>query len=259
MRARSETSRPRVGYIVDVQEDFARASAPGGRLYVKHLSDPTDVGAETIIPKLRRLARWMWDECDAVVYTRDAHRLDDEEISSPTPDFVSTYPVHCAAYSDDPAERAGAEIIPEVAPPDEMLTLHRDESDSGAAALAAQAVRERRPVLVEKSRFSVWMGNPSMPAFVTALEEALGARPEIIACGVATDVCVAQGIDGFLERGFPVTVVSDAIYSLGGDDDAWIARWTARGATITTVDELCGPGDTYAEGTTEPRGAASTR
>jgi nicotinamidase-related amidase len=98
-----------------------------------------------------------------------------------------------------------------------------------------------------------------MGAFVTALKASLGTRPEIIACGVATDVCVAQGIDGFLERDYPVTVVRDAIYSLGGDDDAWIARWTARGARITTVGELCGPADYPATLSLEARGAAPTR
>jgi nicotinamidase-related amidase len=238
MRRRSDGSPPRVGYLVDVQEDFMRAGLPGGRLYVKHLSDPHDPGAECIIPKLERVARWMWSECDAVVYTRDAHRLDDPEISASAPDFVDTYPVHCAAYSDDPAERAGAEIIPEVAPVSSMLSLVRDASDEEARSLAERAVREGVPVLVEKSRFSVWTGNRAMPAFVESLQAALGGRPELIVCGVASDVCVAQGVDGFLERGFPVTIVSDAIYSLGGDDDARLAGWAARGATITTVDEL---------------------
>ncbi|MEO6528416.1 MAG: isochorismatase family protein [Gemmatimonadaceae bacterium] len=244
MRSSSDAARPRIGYLVDLQEDFMRAGAPGGRLYVKHLADPADVGTEQIIPQLRRLARWMADECDAVVYTRDAHRLVDPEISSAAPDFVNTYPVHCAAYSDDAAERAGAAIIPEVAPSMPMLTLYRDATDDDAVAVAMNAVRDGLPVLVEKSRFSVWIGNRAMGAFVAALEAALGARPEIIACGVASDVCVAQGIDGFLERGYPVTVVRDAIYSLSGDDDARLSGWATRGATITTVDELCGPVDT---------------
>ena len=234
MRPRSEGDRPRVGYLVDVQEDFMRSSAPGGRLYVRHLSDPGDAGAEQIIPQLRRLSRWMQEECDVVVYSRDAHRLDDAEISAPSPDFVSTYPVHCAAYSSDPAERAGAEIISEVAPPTPMITLHRDASDDEARALAARAVRDREPVLVEKSRFSVWTGNRAMPAFVEALESSLGARPEIIVAGVATDVCVAQAIDGFLERGFHVTAVTEAMHSLGGDDDALLRRWAERGVSVVT-------------------------
>jgi nicotinamidase-related amidase len=221
-----------------VQEDFMRATAPGGRLYVRHLTDPDDRGAELIIPSLQRLTRWMLDECDAVVYTRDAHRLDDPEIDAASPDFVNTYPVHCAAYSDDPAERAGAAIIPEVLPAAPTWTLVRDAGDDDAERMAAAAVRDRTPVLVEKSRFSVWTGNRAMPAFVASLERALGQQPEIIVCGVASDVCVAQAIDGFLERGFPVTVVRDAIHSLSGDDEALLADWSARGVAVTTVDAL---------------------
>ena len=259
MSADFRTSRPRVGYIVDVQEDFARASAPGGRLYVRHLSDPNDMGAERIIPQLHRLAQWMLARCDAVVYTRDAHRLDDAEISSPTPDFVNTYPVHCAAFSDDPAERAGAELIPEVAPLLPLLTLQRDASDADAAMLALRVVQDRLPVLVEKSRLSVWTGNLAMDAFVTALDASLGARPEIIACGLATDVCVAQGVDGFLERGYAVTVVRDAIYSLDGDDEAWLEQWAARGAAITTVDELLARSDAFAEPDAQSRLVESPR
>ena len=249
---------PLLGHLVDLQEDFMRAAAPGGRLYVRHLSDPDDAGAERIIPRVARVARWMAAECDVVIYTGDAHRLDDAEISGETPDFTSTYPVHCAAYSPDAAQRAGAALIPEVAPASGPLVLLRDASDADATALATRAVAQRVAVLVEKSRFSVWTGNAAMDALLAGIERSLGARPEVIVCGVATDVCVAQAVDGYLARGYAVTVVRDAIYSLDGNDEAWLARWAQRGARITTTDQLCGMAPTAASTSRAARSPLST-
>jgi nicotinamidase-related amidase len=232
-------NRPRVGYLVDVQNDFMHAALPGGRLYVKHLQDPDDVGAEQIIPTLERLARWMYQRCDVVILSGDWHGPEDAEIDATNPDFSATYPPHCMGPSTDAAERAGAELIAEVTPPRGSIVLPWDATPEIAARVAREAIDFKLPVFVQKTQFSVWTGNPAMDAFTTELTRALEARPEIILAGVASDVCDDQAIRGFLERGYPVTVVRDAIHSLGSQsDEAILAGWEALGAKTTTLAEL---------------------
>jgi nicotinamidase-related amidase len=231
--------RPRAGYLVDVQNDFMRAALPGGRLYVRHLHDPDDVGAERIIPALERLARWMYAQCDVVLLSGDWHGLEDAEIDAEHPDFKTTYPPHCMGRSPDPTERAGAELIAEVTPPRGSIVLPWNATPLDAAKVAFQALDSGLPVFVQKTRFSVWTGNPAMDAFVTDLTDRLGARPEIILAGVATDVCSDRAIRGFLERGYAVTVVRDAIHGLGSrPDEVIVAGWEQLGARTATVAEL---------------------
>ena len=57
--------------------------------------------------------------------------------------------------SDDPAERAGAALIPEVDPGPDALVLGRDATDR-AARFAADAAAAGRPVFVHKREFSVF-------------------------------------------------------------------------------------------------------
>ena len=98
---------------------------------------------------------------------------------------------------------------------------------------------ERRPVFVQKREFSVFEGNAGANAFVAALREALGGTPDFIVCGVATDVCVKQAVDGLLDRPASVPVVRDAPWSPGllGDAATFDAR-AARGATLTDSARL---------------------
>ena len=71
----------RVGWIVDVQNDFMLPAEKGGRLYVHDLfDDGQDAGASQIVPVLVRAAEWMRAHCDAIVYTGDWHAHDDAEI-----------------------------------------------------------------------------------------------------------------------------------------------------------------------------------
>jgi len=231
--------RPRVGYLVDVQNDFMRAALPGGRLYVRHLNDPDDTGAEQIIPTLQRLAQWMYERCDAVILSGDWHGPEDAEIDATAPDFRTTYPPHCMGRSADAAECAGAALIPEVAPPRGSLVLEWNATPEAAARVASEAVDRGMPVFVQKTQFSVWTGNPAMETFTSALTYELEGRPEIILAGVATDVCDDQALRGFLERGYPVTVVRDAIHGLGTrPDEEMLAEWEALGARTITLAEL---------------------
>ena len=229
----------RVGWVVDVQHDFMTPAAEGGRLYVHDLFDARDPGAVQALPAIAHAAAWMRAHCDATVFTGDWHALGDREIDPVAPDATrATYPPHCMGLSDDPAERAGAALVPAVAPEDPYV-LERDASADAARAAARAALEARRPVFVHKREFSVFEGNPGADVFVAALAAGLGGDPEFVVCGVATDVCVKAAVEGMLDRGRRVAVVTDATWGLGLEQDAALfARWAARGARLVTTAAL---------------------
>lgn len=237
------THTPRkIGWIVDVQNDFMLPPEQGGRLYVHDLFDNgRDAGALQIVPALVRAAEWMREHCDAIVYTGDWHAHDDAEIDAVAPDAArGTYPPHCMGLSPDADERAGAEIIDELRPADPIV-LARDAGDADARDAARRALAEGRPVFIHKSRFSVFEGNPGADAFVRALRDGLGGDVEVYVIGVARDVCVKGAVEGMLDpvRGIPVTLVTDATWGLGIETEAdSLRRWTDAGAALVTTRGL---------------------
>lgn len=225
----------RVGWVVDAQVDFMD---PGGRLYVKDLFSDADPGCVQVIPVLQQAVAWMRAHCEVLVFTSDWHGLDDEEIDPVAPDPAKeTYPPHCMGRSDDPAERAGAEIIREIRPED-PLELQIDASESDARSIAAQALEHGRPIRILKNRFDVFVGNPATPALLDELQRLLGGPPEFVVAGVARDVCVTQAVDGLQARDYSVIALRDATWGLGLEaEEETLARWAARGRVIR-VDEL---------------------
>jgi nicotinamidase-related amidase len=237
------TRRPRhalVGWVVDAQNDFMLKQLPGGRLFVRQLHDSNDPGAEQIIPTLSRAVALYHRRCDQVTYTGDWHHKDDPEIDPLAPDPVKgTYPPHCMGVSDDPIERAGAELVLQVRPRHEPLVLERNVSGSRARQVALDSVRTRRSAFIQKHQFSVFTGAPGAEEYLAGLEEALNAELVIVVCGVATDVCVKHAIDGFLARHCAVILLTDATYGLGLEDThGLVADWQRRGLIALTVDQF---------------------
>lgn len=232
------TSPPRrVGWVVDVQHDFMR---PDGRLYVHDLFDPADPGATQATAAIVRTVAWMRRHCDVVVYTGDWHAYGDREIDTVAPDATrGTYPPHCMGLSPDAGERRGAALIEEIDPGPDTLILPRDASAALAEEVARTAVAERRAVFIQKREFSVFEGNDGADPFVAALRATLGGDPQFVVCGVATDVCVRQAVEGLLDRNAPVTVVRDATWSLGllGGAETW-ERWADRGARLVQSETV---------------------
>lgn len=230
-----------VGWVVDAQNDFMLPPERGGRLYVHDLFDGgKDPGAAQILGALVRAVEWMHAHCAVVVYTGDWHAYGDEEIDPVAPDAArGTYPPHCMGLSEDEAERRGAEVIDEIRPANPVV-LARDASVGAAREVARTALRERRPIFIHKSRFSVFEGNPATDPLVDALREQLGALEFVIA-GVARDVCVKGAVEGFLDpaRRQPVTLVTDATWGLGLESEAEsLARWMGDGAALVTTRGL---------------------
>lgn len=238
--AQAKKTHPRIGLVIDVQNDFMLPEAPGGRLYVRDLGDSTDIGASQIVPLLEDIVGWMRNRCDVVIYTADWHTMEDREIDAVSPDPArETYPPHCMGLSSDPDEQRGAHIIDEIAPGPDVLVLDRDAGPVAARELAARAVAEGLPVLLQKREFSIFDGNAATDPLIRALEASLGSPPEFVVCGVAMDVCVRKAVEGLLERGYPVTVIRDATWGLGLIDSAGaFGRWAADGARITDTAAL---------------------
>ena len=71
-----------------------------------------------------------------------------------------------------------------------------------------------------------------------ALVAALGRSTTFVVAGVARDVCVAQAVDGLIERGYDVAVVRDATWGLGLEpEEVTLERWATEGRVVT-VSEL---------------------
>ena len=233
-----QPNRPRLGWVVDVQFDFMTPPEQGGRLYVRHLTDPSDIGAERIIPALAETVRWLREHTSSVVFTGDWHTDDDREIDRDHPNFRDTYPAHCMGAGSDPAERPGAALIEAIAPQDDVVVIDRDASDTAADRAATHAAAGGT-VMIRKREFSVFEGQARTDRFLEGLTRALGTQPEVIVCGVATDVCVRMAVEGLLDRGYGVTVVRDAVWGLGIEsDESLFAAWSGRGARIATLAEL---------------------
>lgn len=230
----------RIGWIVDVQNDFMLPPEQGGRLYVHDLFDGgEDRGATQIVPRLVDAVGWMRAHCDAIVYTGDWHAHDDPEIDPVAPDASKgTYPPHCMGLSEDADEREGAFIIPEIRPPNPII-LPRDATAADARDAVRLALDEWRPVFIQKSLFSVFEGNPATDALLKAFRDTLGAPLEVFMIGVARDVCVKGAMEGMLERRIPVTLVTDATWGLGLESEAEsLARWMNGGAALITTRGL---------------------
>lgn len=227
------SERPKVGWVVDAQEDFMR---PDGRLYVVDRSDESDPGAAAVVEPLAAAARWMREHCAFTVFTADWHDLDDEEIDAASPDFERTFPPHCMGRSPDPDLRRGAEIIAEVRP-DNPLVLAPDASEDEAVELARCAVEEGRPVLIQKVRFCVFAGNPATGALLAETGRLLGDELEVIVGGVARDVCVKFAVEGLAARGYAPTVLRDAVWGLGLEAASTaFSRWGRDGRVVDVAD-----------------------
>ena len=72
----------------------------------------------------------------------------------------------------------------------------------------------------------------------------LGARDQVVICGIETHVCVMQTALDLLDDGLEVHVVTDAVASRNAHDrEVGLRRMEGAGATLTTVEtallELC--------------------
>ncbi|MDQ2969413.1 MAG: cysteine hydrolase [Actinomycetota bacterium] len=193
---------------VDTQADFM---LPGGKLYVP--------GAEQTVPAMKRLVDAARAAGIVHVASADDHELTDAEIAA-EPDFLNTYPPHCLRGT------RGARKIPETEQEDPVpITLEP----------LPERYLEGREFLILKKNFDVFT-NPNTERLLDRL------NPDaVVVFGVATDVCDAAAIRGFLARGLKVRFVEDAARGLDDERVALcMASWREQGVEFTTAEGVAG-------------------
>ncbi|MBI3665251.1 MAG: isochorismatase family protein [Acidobacteria bacterium] len=183
----------------DTQKDFM---LPAGALYV--------AGAERLIPVLARLFEAARARGVPVLSSVDAHAENDAEFAQ--------WPAHCVAGT------TGQQKIPETLLAERAVIPNRAGVEIPEGALQ---------VIVEKQTLDVF----SNPNFQRLLE--LYPDDECAVVGVATDYCVRCAVEGLLNAGRKVRVVTDAIRAIDHETgEKLLAQWEARGAALTTSNEL---------------------
>lgn len=196
---------------VDTQRDFIDKS---GAMYVQ--------GAEKIRPNLKRLTEIAKTNNVQVVNTGDCHTPLSKELSM-TPDYVNTFPPHCLPTED------GIDFIPETAPESPYVIDYLNDSE-----LNVEVILRRRNLVIYKDDFDVFIGNKKTARLVQILNPEL-----IVVYGVATNVCVDKAVQGLLDRGKIVYVVSDAIKEVSTIPvDNIYSSWKNRGVKMVTVEEV---------------------
>jgi nicotinamidase/pyrazinamidase len=158
--------------VVDVQNDFAD---PNGNLHVPD--------GDSIIPTINQEVERAVSTGATVIYTQDWH-------PASTPHFEKDggiWPVHCVMGT------WGAELHPELAVKGDVV--HKgSEGDDGYSGFT-----ERDPI-----------SNEEKPTVLEKMLRSKGIRKAVVV-GLATDYCVKATALDAIERGFDVTVLTDAV------------------------------------------------
>lgn len=199
--------RPIGFFDVDTQFDFMSAR---GALYVP--------GAEDLVERLETLLKAARDRGIPVVASADAHVPDDPEFA--------IFPPHCVKGTPGAAKIGATRSL-------RPLTIEVDgEFDLRQLTTLGSAGRD---VLIEKRTFDVFT-NPNAEKALARM-----AIPHWVVFGVATDYCVRAAALGLLERGYQVTLVTDAIAAVDikpGDGERALAEMQAAGARFVTTDAV---------------------
>lgn len=182
--------------VVDVQNDFAD---PAGSLYVS--------GGEDVVPVINREVERARAAGASVFYTQDWH-------PQSTPHFQKdggTWPAHCVM------ETWGAEFHP-------GLTVDGPVVRKGSNG--------------EDGYSGFTMRDPeSGQTIPTSLADLLGAAgaTQIVIVGLATDYCVMQTVLDARSKGYPTTVIQNAIRAVNvepGDGDRAVEEMLKSGALL---------------------------
>lgn len=192
---------PLVFVDIDTQRDFLEES---GALYVP--------GSRAILPNLERLSRFAADRGIRVVATACCHCLDDPELSQFQP--------HCMAGTE------GQRRVAETDCPDSVVLAAVDRLDGPLP----------RHLTLQKQAFDVF----SRPDADELFARYDGGKPTFVVYGVATDYCVKAAVEGFLDRGFRVAVVVDAVRAIDDFAESLLVEgWARRGALLVRTDAVC--------------------
>jgi nicotinamidase/pyrazinamidase len=184
---------------VDTQADFL---FPAGALYVP--------GAEEIIPHLAALTRFAASQNFTIVSTADAHSENDVEFQ--------TWKPHCIAGT------LGQHKAPETSL-DRPLVVSSDP----AAFPPIGDVSAAKQIIVEKQRLDCF-SNPNLVPLLATL-----SATRYVVYGVATEYCVQCALNGLIQLGRPIELVTDAIRGIGAEAKDVVDRFAVRGVRLVTT------------------------
>jgi nicotinamidase/pyrazinamidase len=182
--------------VVDVQNDFAD---PEGSLYVK--------GGEDVVPIINREIDQAKEAGASVFYTQDWH-------PESTPHFQTDggiWPVHCVM------ETWGAEFHPDLLVDGPVVR----KGSNGEDGYSGFTMRDPE----------------SGDTIPTPLADMLGAAgvTQLVIAGLATDYCVKSTVLDARAKGYPTTVIQNAIRAVDlnpGDGDHAVEEILAAGALL---------------------------
>lgn len=199
--ANNSTKKEVLFFDIDTQYDFM---LPGGNLYVKD--------AETIIPNLQRLTEFAVKNNIHVFASADSHPQNDPEFKQ--------FPPHCLTGS------AGNRKIKETYLPNATVIRYYEANPN-------VDIEEVNGLIFTKNTFDVF-SNPFVDEYLNKIKP-----EEIILYGVATDYCVKAAAESLLERGFPVTLVVDAVKAVDPNtEDEIIKNLLAKGMKTTITEDI---------------------
>jgi len=200
----------------DTQHDFM---LPDGRMYVPN--------AEHLAPNLKQLTEYAHAADIPIVATACDHSLEDAEISS-KPDLMRTFPPHCLRHTTGSRKIPATTMRHPVVIETERLDPNR---------LRALVEDHDGEVLVKKQQFDVFT-NPNAGGVVEAL-----APDHAVVYGVPLETTARMAIDGLLERGVTVHLVTDAVQALRPEAaPALLEAWGRRGIRMTSTAEIVNGG-----------------
>lgn len=187
---------------VDTQYDFMD---PNGNLYVE--------GSEEIVPNIARMLDHARENRIPVVGSVDAHVEKDPEFQD--------FPPHCVKGTP------GQKKLPETSLPLQKIIPQDVKVDD--ALLAPPG-----PVILEKSAIDGMLKNPNIDVAL----KSTGAK-KFIVFGVALDYCVKTAIEGLLDRGYEVDLVTDATRSVDPEKGRKVLeQLKKRGVGTITTEEV---------------------
>ena len=194
--------------IIDAQSGFMPAHvavAGTGELGVSE--------GDLIIPVVNRLTQYALDQSWHVFTTQDWHPAQTAHFSA-TPNFTTTWPVHCVAGT------AGAAIHPEIVVPAGATPFHK-----GMDVLSDGA---------DDTSYSGYNGL-TLPAWLAQHQ-----LTQVYLVGLAFDYCVGStALDLAQQCGVAVHVIVDATRPVAiASQQMMLARMAAAGVTVITMNEV---------------------
>ena len=204
-------ARDIVYWGVDVQVDFM---LPEGKLYVP--------GAERILPNINRLVDRARQDRVFLISSADAHHPDDPELRD--------WPPHCLKGT------RGAQLLPEACAEPRFVVPNQNGFS------LPENVLKNRQITIEKNTLNVF-DNPGTDVVLERWDHPAAAGREadsgalFVVFGVATEYCVRLTVEGLLNRGRRVAIVTDAVRAIDEEKGKEILNaFHLRGAQLITAN-----------------------